>query len=141
MDNIKQTLWTFSKAQCSAWIASAVDFGITIFLAEVCGLWYPYATFVGALSGGITNCIINYRWVFHAIGMKKKYVALRYFFVWTISIAINTLGTYFLTEITGVDFIIVKAGVAITVAICWNYQMQRLFVFHHHKKEKEQLLS
>jgi putative flippase GtrA len=141
MDNIKQTLWTFSKAQCSAWIASAVDFGITIFLAEVCGLWYPYATFVGALSGGITNCIINYRWVFHAIGMKKKYVALRYFFVWTISIAINTLGTYFLTEITGVDFIIVKAGVAIAVAICWNYQMQRLFVFHHHKKEKEQLLS
>ena len=141
MDNIRQTLWTFSKAQCSAWIASAVDFGITIFLAEVCGLWYPYATFVGALSGGITNCIINYRWVFHAIGMKKKYVALRYFFVWTISIAINTLGTYFLTEITGVDFIIVKAGVAIAVAICWNYQMQRLFVFHHHKKEKEQLLS
>jgi len=140
MDNIKQALWTFSKAQCSAWIASVVDFGITIFLGKTCALWYPYATFVGALSGGITNCMINYRWVFHTIGMKKKSVALRYFFVWTISIAINTLGTYFLTEITGVDFIIIKAGVAVAVAVCWNYQMQRVFVFRRHKKENEQLL-
>lgn len=71
MDNLRTKLITFCKAQCSAWIASAIDFGTTIILAHVFGLWYGYSTFIGALNGGIANCLINYRWVFHAFEMKK----------------------------------------------------------------------
>jgi len=133
MDNIKSVLLTFGKAQCSAWIASAVDFLVTILLGKVIGVKYVTATFLGALSGGIINCIINYRWVFHAIGQKKRYVAIRYLIVWVVSITLNTYGTYALTELTHMDFIISKALVAIIVAIMWNYQMQRLFVFKHGK--------
>ncbi|HEY9550737.1 MAG TPA: GtrA family protein [Prevotella sp.] len=129
MGNIKKALITFSKAQFSAWLASAIDFAITIVLSQFCGLWYGYATFFGALGGGIANCVINYRWVFHAIGMKKKAVGIRYFFVWTVSILLNTLGTFVLTELSGLNFILVKAAVSVSVAITWNYQMQRLFVF------------
>lgn len=129
MGNLKTAVLTFSKAQVSAWIASAVDFSITLIIAKVFGVWYGIATFIGALSGGITNCIINYQWVFHAKGQKKTNVAYKYFIVWSVSILINTLGTWFFTEITGINFIIIKALVAICVAILWNYQMQRLFVF------------
>ena len=129
MGNIKRALITFTKAQCSAWIASTIDFLVTIFLSSFCNMWYAYATFLGALSGGIVNCIINYRWVFRAMGMKKKIIAMRYFFVWTGSIVPNTLGTFFLTELSGVYFIIIKALVAIVVAVSWNYQMQRIYVF------------
>jgi putative flippase GtrA len=129
MDNIKKAILTFSKAQVSAWIATCFDYAATIVLTEIAGLWYVYATFIGALSGGIINCIINYKWVFKKHGTKKRSIALRYFVVWGISILLNTFGTYAVTEVTSVNYIIVKACVAAAVAIFWNYQMQRLFVF------------
>lgn len=129
MDNLKKAILTFGKAQFSAWFASAIDFLLTILLAKVCGLWYAYATFIGSLAGGIVNCIINYKWVFHANGAKKSSVAIKYFIVWTGSILLNTLGTYFLTELSGIDFIFVKAAVSFVVAVIWNYQLQRIFVF------------
>ena len=136
MGNMRNAVTTFCKAQFSAWIATCVDFSVSLVLARACGLWYAYATFLGAVSGGVTNCFINYRWVFNAIGMQKSYVALRYVCVWVVSIALNTMGTYQLTQATGIDFIIVKAVVAVLVAVLWNYQMQRVFVFHANNREQ-----
>ena len=72
MGNLNNTIATFAKAQCSAWVASCVDFGITLLLANVLGMWYAYATLLGAFSGGLVNCGINYRWVFHAIGLRRS---------------------------------------------------------------------
>ena len=94
MNNVKEKAIMFGKAQCSAWVASAVDFGITLILTSIVDVWYGYSTFIGAVCGGLTNCGINYRWVFHTFGMKKKYVALRYTFVWVGSIVLNTAGTW-----------------------------------------------
>lgn len=129
MGNIKIKIFTFCKAQCSAWLASIVDFGVTLILVHVFGIWYGYSTFIGAMSGGIANCSINYKWVFHAFEMKKKYIAMRYVIVWIGSILLNTYGTYLLTEMSGLNFVISKVAVAVMVAILWNYQMQYRFVF------------
>jgi putative flippase GtrA len=134
MDNIRHAIVTFCKAQLSAWIATAVDYTITIILAEVAGIWYGYATFIGALSGGIINCIINYKWVFKAHDSRKRNVALKYFIVWGVSIILNTTGTCALKELASMNLIIAKAIVSVAVAVLWNYQMQRLFVFNTHKK-------
>ncbi|MFQ9808876.1 MAG: hypothetical protein ACLRYB_04065 [Segatella copri] len=38
------------------------------------------------ISGGITNCILNYRYVFGDSKSKKKSVAWRYFIIWGISL-------------------------------------------------------
>ena len=135
MGKIKHELWTFCKAQLSAQAATLIDFGISIFLAEVAGLWYLYATFIGALTGGICNCVFNYRWVFDSEGLKKKKVAFRYTIVWIGSILLNTLGTYALTEFSRYYFIITKAIVSVVVAVFWNYQLQRLFVYKSSLKE------
>lgn len=129
MGNVRSAILTFSKAQCSAWMASAVDFAVTIILAEMLGVWYAYATFIGAISGGITNCCINYRWVFHAYGLKIRRIAARYMIVWGGSILLNTYGTYWLTELSGINFIISKIIISILVGVLWNYQMQCRFVF------------
>lgn len=129
MGYLKNAVITFGKAQVSAWIASIVDFSITVGLSQLLNLWYGYCTFTGALMGGIINCLINYKWVFHADDVKKKAVAIRYMIVWAGSIGLNTFGTLTLTELTGVYFVIIKAIVAIAVAILWNYQLQKLFVF------------
>ncbi len=131
MADVRGALFLFGKAQFSAWMATALDFVVTLVLGKFIGIWYATATFVGALSGGTVNCVVNYRWVFHGSDQKKYNVAMKYVLVWLVSIMLNTYGTYFVTEATGMDFIISKMIVAVLVAVFWNYQMQRIYVFKH----------
>lgn len=143
MGRIRHELWMFCKAQLSAQVATLVDFTVSLLLKEVFGMWYVWASFLGALSGGLMNCMVNYRWVFDADGLKKKNVVVKYFMVWTGSILLNTLGTYLLTELSQQYFLFAKAVVAVSVGLLWNYQLQRLFVYRDthiieiiHKKKK-----
>ena len=138
MDSLRHQIWTFCKAQISAQAATIVDFAVSLFMAEVAGIWYLYSTFIGALSGGVFNCVVNYRWVFGSDGQHKRYVALQYLIVWTGSIVLNTAGTYLLTELTGSYFIWSKAVVSVVVAFLWNYQMQRFFVYRNHHLTRHQ---
>lgn len=154
MDRIKKTfksagwrhaMWVFTKAQLSAYVASLVDFSVTILLVKLLEFFYLYATFLGSVVGGIVNCVINYGWVFHAEGCKKTHVALKYLFVWGGSILLNTWGTFALTEwLTGMKwvdgllgyyigdiFILSKIIVAFLVAFFWNYYLQRVFVYRN----------
>ena len=78
MDDMKTQLVTFCKAEASAVVASAADFAVTLILAELLGLWYVCATFIGAVTGGVVNCMVNYRWVFSAQRLGKMRLALRY---------------------------------------------------------------
>lgn len=100
-------------------------------------MWYVWASLLGALTGGMVNCSMNYRWVFNTEGLKKQSVVGKYFIVWTGSIALNTLGTFGLTELSGQYFLIAKALVSACVAVFWNYQLQRMFVYREtHIKDK-----
>lgn len=144
------SIWLFLKAQLSAQLASLVDFIVTILLAKMLSVYYLYATFLGSVVGGIVNCIINYKWVFHAADCKKKDVALKYIFVWGGNILLNTWGTFALTEwlsdqcfvqsLLGLYvqnlFIFSKVLVAVLVAVFWNYQLQRIFVYRNHTFRK-----
>lgn len=129
MNKLRHELWTFCKAQLTAQVATFADFCMSLFLAELVGAYYVTASFLGALTGGLINCSMNYKWVFRPEGMKKKHVLVKYFMVWGGSIALNTMGTYALTELSGQYFIFAKAVVAVIVALFWNYQMQRFFVY------------
>lgn len=130
MENVRHELWTFCKAQCSAQMATLIDFVITVFLSELIGLWYVAATYLGAIGGGVANCVINYRWVFdNTCLLSRKSVAWRYLFVWCGSIVLNTSGTYLLTEVSGRHFILAKILVAVIIGIGWNYRLQRTFVY------------
>ena len=113
MNNVKEKAIMFGKAQCSAWVASAVDFGITLILTSIVDVW------------------------FHTFGMKKKYVALRYTFVWVGSIVLNTAGTWQLTELSGANYMISKTIVAAFVAVFWNYHLQRTFVFRANRNNQQ----
>lgn len=144
--NCRREVWVFFKAQVSAQLASVVDFFVTILLATFFHIFYLYATFLGSVAGGVVNCFINYRWVFHAEDCKKLHVALKYILVWGGSIALNTWGTFILTEwwtdmswlnkVLGpyVDnvFIVAKGIVAVLVGFFWNYHLQRIFVYRNH---------
>ena len=131
------------KALCSAQFATIVDFAVTVLLSSFLGVYYVIATAIGAVTGGVTNCMTNYRWVFPGSNRKKVDLAVRYTLVWCVSMGLNVLGTYALTEMlrnssfaqtvflnhTGLVYIIAKVVVAIAVAVTWNYQMQKMFVY------------
>lgn len=133
------------KAFLTSQVANVADFSVTVLLSSILGMYYVLATAIGAVCGGITNCILNYRWVFPGTDSKKRYVALKYFAVWIVSLFLNTFGTYALTEfireksfvirLLGVHndqiYICAKIIVAVLVALCWNYQMQRVFVYRN----------
>lgn len=135
MGKIKHELWTFSKAEMSASVASVVDFGLAFLLSDVVGLYYGLANALGVMSGGITNCCINYRYVFGDAHLKKKNVAWRYFIIWSISWMLNSGGTIALTELLNshehlnIHYMIPKCMVSFLVAILVNYPGQRKFVF------------
>lgn len=132
----------FLRAQLSAQMATVTDFLVTILLVTWFDVYYVYATLAGAVYGGIVNCVINYKWTFKSHG-KKTHIAVKFVIVWLGSIWMNTWGTYALTESLskipwvcdtlslyfGDFFIIPKIIVAIVVALCWNYTMQRYFVY------------
>lgn len=135
MGKIKSELWTFGKAELTASVASVVDFGLAFFLSDILGIYYGLANALGVVSGGITNCCLNYRYVFGSSQLGKKGVAWRYFVVWALSWALNSGGTIALTELINshehlnIHYMIPKSVVAFLVAVLVNYPGQRKFVF------------
>ena len=141
----KGGIFMFLRAQMSSQLASITDFLVTIVLANVFNLFYVYATFTGSICGGITNCIVNYRWTFKALHVKKRYIAIRYLMVWGGSILLNTSGVFLMTELLKKIpllmkvpdffydniFIISKIFVSLLVGFIWNYNMHRLFVYRN----------
>lgn len=140
----KGGFFLFLRAQLSAQMATVADFLVTILLVTLFDTYYVYATLAGAVYGGIVNCVINYKWTFKSRG-SKTHVAVKFVIVWICSVWLNTWGTYFLTESLGEIpwvrdtlsqhfgdfFIIPKLVVSLFVALFWNYNMQRIFVYRN----------
>ena len=130
----KGGIFMFLRAQLSAQMATIADFLVTILLVRLFDVYYVYATLAGAIYGGIVNCVINYKWTFKSKG-KKTHVAVKFVLVWICSVWLSlakipwvrdTLSLYF-----GDFFIIPKVVVAVIVALFWNYNMQRFFVYRN----------
>ncbi|MFK8009816.1 MAG: GtrA family protein [Saprospiraceae bacterium] len=119
----------FLSAQVAAFIGTAVDFGVVIFLTEIIGLWYVASNAIGATCGAITNFFLGRNWVFSATQNKISHQAFRYFLVATGSMILNTLGVYLLTEFTSLNYIYSKIIVAIIIAFTFNFLLQKYFVF------------
>ena len=98
MGKIKHELYTFGKAEVTASMGSAVDFGLAFMLSDIVGIYYGLANALGVMAGGVTNCCLNYRYVFGDSNRRKRSVAWRYFIVWAISWLLNSGGTIALTE-------------------------------------------
>lgn len=130
MGKIRHELWLLGKAEMTAGVASIVDFGLAIALCYSGLLPYNAANLIGVMSGGVTNCALNRRYVFTHTTHSRGGVAWRYFVVWLFSMTFNGLGTNHVTALVGTQwFLVVKCCIAVVVAIGFNYPLQRNFVF------------
>lgn len=116
------------RHQIGSAIATVVDFGTMVTLVETLRVNPVAATACGALCGAASNFALGRRWIFHARAGAATPQALRYAFVSATSLGLNTLGEH-LATMHGGHYLASRAAVAVLVSLCWNFPMQRGFVF------------
>lgn len=134
--------FTFLRSIVSSQCASWVDMGIGFAFFAWLGFSPAFATAIGAVCGGIVNCIINYKFTFHADGVDWRAVIVKYTMVWIASALLNTFGTqiiYYLIErwdwLETIGFrrdgyyAAARLFVSLMVSWLWNFPMQRYFVY------------
>jgi len=145
------------SSQMATWVDNIIAFtlkkGLDIFKIKVVYFFsrgiesYMLATIVGQICGGIISCIFNHRWAFKTNNIIKfRYILIKFFMVWLISLSLNAYLIFVLTEyfkhrtiirdIFGYAnsddiFIIIKLLVSLVVGFGWNYSMYRVFVFRN----------
>ena len=119
----------FIKAQASSLVATGVDFLIVILLSEAMGAWSIAANMAGTIAGGITNFLINRKWVFRKEYDAVSWQAVKYVIVWTGNLIFNAAGVWALTNYTHCSYIPAKIIVSLFMGIGYNYLMQKRFVF------------
>lgn len=134
--------FTFLRSTLSSQAASWLDMGLSFVLFSWCELTPFLATALGAIFGGVLNCIINYKFTFHADGCPWKAVIVKYCLIWIGSLLLNSFGTQalfhlfeswdFLKEIgfkTDGNFAAARLLASLIVSLGWNFLFQRIFVY------------
>ena len=122
-------MYTFAKAQIASFIASLVDYVITILCVELFGFWYVVGSSTGTIMGGMTNFSLGRHWVFRGCERERRIQLQRYFIVWMGYLLLVTSGVYLLTHLGGFNYIVSKITVTLFLAIAYNYPLQKRFVF------------
>ena len=124
----------FLKAQLSSLVATAVDFGVTIFFVELLGVGYVTAAVNGAVAGAITNFLINKFWSFKRGNKRTAAQGIRYGLVWLGSISLNVGGSNLLITVFKMPYLLSKIITSVIIGITFNYTLQKHYVFGNVKK-------
>jgi putative flippase GtrA len=121
----------FVRHQIGATFSTVVDFSTMIAWVEL-GHGSPVTgTAVGATAGALSNFALGRTWIFNAHGGSVARQMIRYGMVSLAGLGWNTLGQALMIKATGLPYPVTRLMVAVAVGVCWNYPMQRWFVFHH----------
>lgn len=138
---------TFTKAQLASILATGVDFAITYLFLHLFGalgnagvaggaIGLPGTVYAGVASGamgtvcgGVSHFLISRSWVFKAQEGKWAAQVNRYVLVWTGNLLLNVSGLWLMLHYTGIPAMWAKVIVAVTVAVGYNYILQKRFVF------------
>ena len=138
----KQEFKMLLKATATSQVSAWTDFIVSLVLFEFTPLGPLYSKAIGATTGGVVNCFLNYKWTFRGNEVSKRMVAIKYALVWVDSLLLNSYGTEFvhylfanwqwLLSIGFKDagcFMAAQLLVSFIVSVFWNILLQRYFVF------------
>ena len=120
---------TFTKAQIASLLATGLDFLLTILLVWAFGWPKLTASIAGTLCGGIAHFLISRNWVFRAQEQKWSRQVNRYLLVWTGNLMLNVSLFYCLNHYLGINYVLAKVVIATSIAVFYNYTLQKRFVF------------
>jgi CDP-diacylglycerol--glycerol-3-phosphate 3-phosphatidyltransferase len=122
-------LATFGRHQVGSVVATLIDFAIMSALVSGLGMPPALATGIGAAAGGVTNFTLGRRWIFRASRAPAGMQAWRYALVSLVSLSLNAAGEYVLHDRFGVQYLLARVIISICVSVCWNFPLQRTFVY------------
>jgi len=126
---------TFFRFQLSSFVSTIIDFSVTFLLTENLKIVYITSSVIGFVTGGITNFIINKNWVFKTKDSKKTKQALLYATVWIMSLIINTLVLYLLTDFGEINYKFSKIIASLIVGVTLSFFAQKKIVFYAHQNK------
>ena len=130
----------FTKAQFSALIGGMVDYGIMIFVVEVFHIHYTLGIVIGGIVGAFINFTLNKQWTFNSAGAVYRNSLFKQLLKFSItvinSIMLKSSGTYFLSTFFSIDYKITRIMVDIVVSTCFNFTLQKEWVFKKVQKDK-----
>ena len=122
--------FTFKKAQIASILATAVDFLVMRMIVQMAGLaWVVPASAIGTILGGVTHFLVSRTWVFRAGEGRWTVHMSRYLLVWAGNLILSVSVLYLLTHYTSINYLVAKIGIAIGLAVFYNYVLQKRFVF------------
>ncbi|MBO5444263.1 MAG: GtrA family protein [Muribaculaceae bacterium] len=136
-------IFTMLRSGASSQICGWIDMLVSFVSFSLLGLTPWLSTAIGAFVGGILNCMVNYRFTFHAKGVAWRAALTKFLFVWAGSLMLNSFGTQFIyylmrewtwlktTMGLGDDaiFLVARLSVSLVVSLGWNFLLQKNFVF------------
>jgi putative flippase GtrA len=127
-------MYTFLKANMASILASLGDYCITAAAVVVFKIPVMTASVAGTTGGAVLHFLMGRYWVFAPRQESSYGQALRYLQVWGGNLLLNTAGVYVLTQLAGVYYLVAKIMVSVLVAVCYNYPLQKKYVFKKIRK-------
>ena len=115
-------------ATVSALVATAADLGLVMLLVGVLDCTAALATAAGCLLGGGINFAMNRRWTFASTAQKAPQ-AMRYTIVSGTSALLNSAGVALVMLAPLPDYRLAWVVVRGLVFVCWNFPLQRDYVY------------
>ena len=122
-------MYTFLKVNISSILASLGDYCITVAAVVLFKMPVMAAAITGTTGGAALNFLMGRYWVFMRRQGSSYAQAWRYMQVWFGNLFLNTAGVYVLAQLGGMHYLLAKIAVSILVAVCYNYPLQKNYVF------------
>ena len=137
---ILNRVFTFAKAQVSAFIGGLSDYAIMVFVTEVFHVHYTISIAIGGIIGAIINFSLNKAWTFRNKSQPYKSSVrkqlLKFVLVVLNSILLKSTGTFLITSFIRIDYKISRIIVDLMVSLLFNYTLQKHWVFNKVKIQK-----
>ncbi|RZK62531.1 MAG: GtrA family protein [Pedobacter sp.] len=128
-------IYSFAKAQLSAFIGGMVDYSLMLICTEILAIHYTISIVIGGIIGAVVNFSLNRYWSFSPIegyyqaSLQKQLI--RFIPVVLGSIFLKSSGTYLVTSYTKIDYRVSRLLVELMVSLGFNYVLQKKWVFKH----------
>ena len=107
-------------------IAFIIDYGVLIFLTEVCGVYYLLSSMISFVVSVIFNYLASMKYVFSGKdGMSKQKEFIIFVILSVIGLGINQLGMWIMVDKLNIFYMFSKIFVTAVVMV-WNFVSRKI---------------
>lgn len=117
------------RSQITSVTATGVDFLVYFILFKGLQMYYGWASGIGAFCGAMVSFFLGRNWTFKRKDGKISGQMIRYGLTALASVALNTKGVIYVTEVFNFAPTVSKIIISVLVGVLFNFTMHRYFVY------------